>query len=113
MTYTRVRVTFLHFFAIFIQMGGWNGKNGGKKGIYYIYTMYIYAEWRRFALSYGYPMGILWLSYGEGSTLAGETLDSVSVLRSLCFLNQFDQEHAYPVNQYARKEYRQRTSDSV
>ena len=62
MTYTRVRVTFLHFFAIFIQMGGWNGKNGGKKGIYYIYTMYIYAEWRRFALSYGYPMVrvVLW-----------------------------------------------------
>ena len=60
MTYTRVRVTFLHFFAIFIQMGGWNGKTGERR-VFIIYILCIYMQ-NGGVLRY--PMVILWVSYG-------------------------------------------------
>ena len=39
--------------------------------------MYIYVEYTDFALSYGYPMVILWLSYGAGLSMLLKYLNSV------------------------------------
>ena len=40
----------------------------------YIYIVYILYERRFDALSYGYPMGILWLSYGAGCRLDRDSM---------------------------------------
>ena len=40
----------------------------------YIYHVYILYERRFDALSYGYPMGILWLSYGAGCRLDRDSM---------------------------------------
>ena len=41
----------------------------------YIYTMYIYSKRhendKKSCLSYGYPMGMVWVSYGAGSRRIG------------------------------------------
>ena len=75
---------FLHickYYCIFLQFFSYLGEREIKKrvwkGIFYIYTMYIYVGYAIFALSYGDPMVILWLSYGAGSFIARKCLNSV------------------------------------
>ena len=53
-----------------------------------IYTMYIYCAnenyLRVFGVSYGYPMDILWLSYGAGCSMKVEYKDYVLVINDIC-----------------------------
>ena len=48
-------------------------QNGNKKCIY---TMYIYSKCakkrKKWQVSYGYPMGKLWVSYGKGRYLSAK-----------------------------------------
>ena len=57
------------FFAKSILLSSWLAENNVLTSIKYIYTKYIYSKCEKMCkmseVSYGYPMGMLWVSYGE------------------------------------------------